>query len=65
MLDNLTMALRSAYFPDGGGKGYGFFLEDSGDGPAASDVISWVKLGSALVGRHSQMADSPTTAASL
>ena len=31
VLDNLSMALRSAYYPDGGGKGYGFFLEDSGE----------------------------------
>jgi hypothetical protein len=53
------MALRSAYFPDGGGMGYGFLLEDSGDGSEARDSISWVKLGSALVGSHSELADSP------
>jgi len=59
VLDNLVMALRSAYYPAGGGRGYGFVLEDSGDGPNASDVISWVKLGSSLVGRHSELADNP------
>jgi hypothetical protein len=59
VLDNLVMALRSAYCPDGGSKGYGFLLEDNGDGPGANDVISWVKLGSSLVGRHSELADNP------
>jgi prepilin-type N-terminal cleavage/methylation domain-containing protein len=59
VLDNLVMALRSAFYPAGGGPGYGFLLEDNGDGPNASDVISWVKLGSSLVGRHSELADNP------
>jgi hypothetical protein len=75
VMEQLVMALRSAYYPDTGGsskpptggagggvpprrtvptKGnasqYGFYHEDHGDGPGARDVISWVKIGGALVG---------------
>jgi prepilin-type N-terminal cleavage/methylation domain-containing protein len=71
VMEQLVMALRSAYYPDQGNGGtaaspraggarvgkkpsdpsqYGFYHEDSGDGPGARDVISWVKIGGALVG---------------
>lgn len=59
VLDQLVMGLRSAYFPASKAKGYGFVMEDSGDGESADDKISWVKLGSALVGRSCPFVDSP------
>ncbi len=34
----------------------GFWLEEAGDAPEASDVISWVKTGAALVGEESDLA---------
>jgi prepilin-type N-terminal cleavage/methylation domain-containing protein len=59
VMDQLVLALRSAYFPDTGGRviGYGFLLEDSGSGESARDSISWVKMGTALT-----TTNSPTTA---
>ncbi len=59
VMDQLVLALRSAYFPDTGGKvvGYGFLLENGGSGESARDSISWVKMGSALT-----TTNSPTTA---
>ena len=59
VLDQLVMALRSAYYPVASSKGYGFILEDTGDGESARDRISWVKLGSSLVGRSCPFVDSP------
>jgi len=59
VLDQLVMAMRSAYCPDGQAKGYGFLVEDGSDGRYAHDKVSWVKLGSSLVGRQSELADSP------
>ncbi len=52
VMDQLAMAIRSTYFPDAGGATtrYGFHLKNDGEGDETSDVISWVKLGSALVG---------------
>jgi prepilin-type N-terminal cleavage/methylation domain-containing protein len=60
-IEQLVMALRSAYYPQsGGGSGmYGFQMEDKGDGDGSSDVISWVKLGSSLVGSDCPFAESP------
>lgn len=48
----LTSALRSAYYPDSAEPGsmHGFVLENDGDEEEARDSISWVKMGSALVG---------------
>lgn len=58
--EQLVMALRSAYFPSGGNRSaYGFIHEDNGDGEGADDVISWVKLGSSLVGKDCPFAGSP------
>lgn len=61
VIEQLAMALRSTYFPETGGKstGYGFILDDDGSGGSSSDVISWVKLGSALVGKDCPFAGTP------
>ncbi|MFC1452863.1 prepilin-type N-terminal cleavage/methylation domain-containing protein [Verrucomicrobiota bacterium] len=54
IMEQLVMGLRSAYFPEGNSRDdrYGFWLEDNGDGSRSGDEISWVKLGSALVGEE-------------
>ena len=61
VLEQIVAGLRSAYYPDvsGGHALYGFQLEDDGDGDRAADSISWVKLGSALVGDGVDYAASP------
>jgi len=60
VMSQLVMALRSAYYPEGGVRGeYGFQHIDSGDGPEAEDEISWVKLGGALIGGSQNYADTP------
>jgi prepilin-type N-terminal cleavage/methylation domain-containing protein len=61
VIDQLVMALRSAYHPDAKGTTgqYGFWIEDDGDGEEARDVISWVKLGPSLVGSDVSFAGSP------
>ena len=62
IIDQLVMALRSTYYPQnlkGKPSDYGFWMEDNGDGEGASDKISWVKLGSALTGRHQEFKGSP------
>ncbi len=55
LMDQLVLALRSAYHPEaaqGSDSAYGFWLEDGGSGPHARDRISWVKTGRALVGKR-------------
>jgi len=60
VMSQLVMALRSAYYPEGGVRGeYGFQHIDSGDGPEAEDEISWVKLGGSLIGGSQNYADTP------
>ena len=60
VMEQVEMALRSAYYPDStNADGYGFWMEDNGTPDEAADVISWVKLGGALVGRDTALADSP------
>ena len=61
IMEQLVMGLRSAYRPNTRnlGETYGFWTEDSGDSSYSSDVISWVKLGSSLVGEDCSFADSP------
>lgn len=62
VLEQIVMGLRSAYYPDAGGANpnYGFSLDDDeSDGASARDVISWVKLGSALVGADTPFAGIP------
>jgi len=52
VMEQVAMALRSAYYPANGQSdwAYGFQHEDGGDGDAARDAISWVKIGSSLIG---------------
>lgn len=61
VIEQLVMALRSAYYPSAGENAgtYGFWLKDGGSGENASDMISWVKLGGALVGSDCPFAGSP------
>lgn len=62
IMDQLDMGLKSAYYPDGlagGPSPYGFWLEDGGDGERAQDMISWVKVGEALVGEDCPFSGSP------
>lgn len=60
VVDQLSLALRSAYYPDTGGSGdeYGFLMENR-DGSLPCDEMSWVKLGGALVGSDWPAAGSP------
>jgi hypothetical protein len=58
VVDQLVMALRSAYTVKGSAE-YGLFHEDDGGDARSSDMISWVKLGGALVGRDCPFAGSP------
>ena len=61
VLEQLVMGLRSAYYPDAArpAGAYGMQLTDNGDGATARDALSWVKLGSALVGADSPVAATP------
>lgn len=61
VMDQLAMALRSAFYQgdNGDSPDFGFWHEDDGDGIGASDSISWVKVGSSLVGRHCEFAGTP------
>lgn len=56
VMEQLEMALRSAYYQD---RTCGFTLEDGGEGSGSSDAISWVKLGGALVGADCQFIGTP------
>ena len=61
-LTQLVSGLRSMYYPHDGkvDERYGFMLTDNGDGedPDDSDVIEWSKIGSAIVGNKSAIADT-------
>ena len=61
--EQVVYALRSAYFPISGetSNADGFMLLDQNENnnPDESDVISWTKLGPAIVGRNSRFARSP------
>ena len=61
VLEQIAMGLRSAYYPDTGRvEGtYGMTLIDDGEGPMARDRLTWVKIGSALVGADADYADTP------
>ena len=61
VMEQLVSGLRSAYYPDAGSQlyEYGFQLYDNGEDAEAMDSISWVKLGSALVGEDCGFAESP------
>lgn len=61
VLEQLVMGLRSAYYPDANrptGR-YGFTLVNDGEGAEAHDRLSWVKLGTALVGADAPFAGTP------
>lgn len=61
-LNQVVGALRSMYYPHDGKQDehYGFMLTDNGEGtdPDRSDVIEWSKIGTAIVGNKSSVADS-------
>lgn len=61
VLEQLAMALRSAYYPDSAkpSPAYGMTLVSEEDGNEAHDSLSWIKLGSALVGKDSLVSSSP------
>lgn len=61
VLEQLAMGLRSACYPDAANPSgaYGMVLEDGGEGATARDILSWVKLGTALVGVDSPLAGTP------
>ena len=59
IMEQVVMGFRSAYFVPGA-KASGLRLDnDGGDGPSANDHISWVKMGSALIGAESGYASMP------
>ena len=49
VMEQLVSGLRSVYYT---APRHGFILEDNGDNPDSSDRISWVKVGTALVGHN-------------
>lgn len=57
VMQQLVVALRSTYFKQEGL--HGFHHTSSGAGASASDEISWVKLGGALIGREQDFAETP------
>jgi hypothetical protein len=61
VIDQVVSGLRSAYYPDLGKQDYkyGFSLISNGDDATARDSISWVKMGSALVGEECGFSESP------
>lgn len=62
VMDQLVLGLRSAYYmPDSEDEQdkYGFAIEDNGDSTRSSDMVTWVKLGSALVGSDSRDLENP------
>ena len=58
VMEQVVMALRSAYYPANGEPDwdFGFQHEDGGDGESAHDSISWVKIGNSLVGEDTPWA---------
>jgi prepilin-type N-terminal cleavage/methylation domain-containing protein len=60
VIEQLVMGLRSAYYPDvPNPTGYGFTMDDNGIGEGASDSMSWVKIGGAMVGADCPFSGSP------
>ena len=60
VMEQLVMALRSAYAPTSSENSYdyGFQHEDGGEDEKAQDMISWTKIGSTLVGEDVPWAGS-------
>ena len=60
VIEQFVAAMRSAYYPDSGvDSTYGMWFRDNGDGAHAADMVSWVKIGHALVGRDASYAGGP------
>lgn len=61
IMDQISTGLRSAYYPDSSSVAgaYGLVLGDDGDEDVARDTISWVKLGTSLVGADSPVVNAP------
>ena len=59
-INQLIIALRSAYYPETNDENYRFFdpYDREGNRPGDSDIIEWTKKGSALIGSKSALADS-------
>lgn len=61
VMEQFVNGLRCAFYPPpqtntaGGSTDYGFSLEKHGSGDTARDVISWVKIGAALLGPDSAL----------
>ncbi len=58
LMEQLTAALRSAYYP-GTGEKYGLIFTDDGEDEDARDWIEWTKVGPALVGEDAEFAQVP------
>ena len=58
IMEQIVMALRSAYYPESSSPTYeyGFKHEDGGDAPKAEDIVSWVKIGNSLIGEDTPWA---------
>ncbi|MDX9866845.1 MAG: prepilin-type N-terminal cleavage/methylation domain-containing protein [Kiritimatiellia bacterium] len=61
VMEQIVSGLRSAYYPHAGiqTEQYGFQHTDGGEGAEAADAISWTKIGRALVGERTQLAEVP------
>ncbi len=61
LMEQISASLRSAWYPSAAtnvhyqSSEFGFWLENNGDGAAARDVVSWVKMGSDLLPPDSLM----------
>lgn len=61
VMEQIVTGLRSAYHPEikGGHPDYGFRHVDDGQDESARDRLSWVKMGSMLVGDDPRFAGGP------
>jgi len=61
VMDQMSMGLRSAFYPDARNVSpeYGFQIEDNGNDSGARDKFSWTKIGTALVGEDAPYAGTP------
>ena len=60
VMEQVVMALKSAYYPESKDATYeyGFTHEDGGESPKAEDRVSWVKIGNSLIGEDAPWAGS-------
>lgn len=61
VMGQLSMAIRSAYYPDASkpSPAHGMVLVNDGEETESHDTLSWVKLGGALVGKDWKDSESP------